>query len=38
MANYPRNYEWILSRFGTAMKAHRRLGEALLAAGPLEKS
>jgi alkylhydroperoxidase/carboxymuconolactone decarboxylase family protein YurZ len=37
MATYPKNYEWIYARFGKAMKAHERLGEELLAAGPLKK-
>ena len=37
MANYPKNYRWISSRFGKAMKAHQALGEALLAAGPLKR-
>ena len=37
MAEYPKNYSWIETRFGKAMKAHQRLGEELLAAGPLKK-
>ena len=37
MANYPKNYRWIASRFGKAMKVHQKLGEALLAVGPLKK-
>jgi alkylhydroperoxidase/carboxymuconolactone decarboxylase family protein YurZ len=37
MADYPKNYAWINSRFGKAMKAHQRLGEELLAAGPLKE-
>ena len=37
MAAYPKNYQWIFSRFGKAMKAHQKLGEALLEAGPLKK-
>lgn len=37
MATYPKNYQWISSRFGKAMKMHQKLGEELLAAGPLKK-
>lgn len=37
MAAYPKNYRWIFSRFRKAMKAHQKLGEELLAAGPLKK-
>lgn len=37
MAKYPKNYTWICSRFGKAMKAHQKLGEELLAAGPLKR-
>lgn len=37
MATYPKNYRWISSRFGKAVKAHQKLGEELLAAGPLKK-
>lgn len=37
MANYPKNYRWISSRFGKTMKAHQKLGAELLAAGPLKK-
>lgn len=37
MAKYPKNYTWIYSRFGKAMKAHQKLGEELLAVGPLKK-
>jgi alkylhydroperoxidase/carboxymuconolactone decarboxylase family protein YurZ len=37
MANYPKQYRWVTSRFGKVMKAHQQLGEALLAAGPLKK-
>ena len=37
MAAYPKNYQWILSRFGKTMKAHQKLGEEVLAAGPLKK-
>lgn len=37
MTKYPKNYRWISSRFGKVMKAHQRLGEELLAAGPLKK-
>ena len=37
MAEYPKNYTWIVSRFGKAMKTHQRLGEELLALGPLKK-
>ncbi|HEY6000901.1 MAG TPA: carboxymuconolactone decarboxylase family protein [bacterium] len=37
MANYPKNYRWITARFGKVMKAHQKLGEEVLAAGPLKK-
>jgi AhpD family alkylhydroperoxidase len=37
MKTFPKNYQWINSRFGKAMKAHQKLGEELLAAGPLKK-
>lgn len=37
MAKYPSNYRWIASRFGKALKAHQKLGEELLAAGPLKQ-
>lgn len=36
MADYPKNYAWIAARYGKAMKTHQRLGEELLAAGPLK--
>jgi len=35
MAKVPANYTWINSTFGKAMKSHERLGQELLAAGPL---
>lgn len=37
MTNYPTHYTWITSRFGRVMKAHQKLGEEVLAAGPLKK-
>ena len=37
MATYPKHYEWMTATFGRAMKAHQKLGEQLLAAGPLKK-
>ena len=37
MADYPKNYRWITSKFGKVMKAHQKLGEEVLAAGPLRK-
>jgi len=37
MADYPDQYRWMSSRFDKVMKAHQKLGEAVLAAGPLKK-
>ncbi len=37
MAEYPKNYAWIETKYAKAMKAHQALGAALLAAGPLKR-
>lgn len=37
MPKYPKNYSWISSRYGKVIKAHQRLGEELLEAGPLKR-
>lgn len=37
MAKYPKNYSWISARYGKVIKAHQRLGEELLEAGPLKR-
>jgi alkylhydroperoxidase/carboxymuconolactone decarboxylase family protein YurZ len=37
LASYPKQYRWISSRFDKVIKAHQKLGEEVLAAGPLKK-
>jgi AhpD family alkylhydroperoxidase len=37
MADYPKHYRWITTRFGKVMKAHQKLGEEVLSAGPLKR-
>ena len=37
MAEYPKQYRWVSSKFGKVMKAHQKLGEEVLAAGPIKK-
>lgn len=37
MATYPAQYTWMTKQFGKAMKTHQKMGQELLAAGPLGK-
>jgi alkylhydroperoxidase/carboxymuconolactone decarboxylase family protein YurZ len=37
MASYPKQYRWVSAKFDKVMKAHQKLGEEVLAAGPLKK-
>ena len=37
MAEYPRNYNWIMSKFGPVIQAHQQLGQELTKAGPVDE-
>jgi len=37
MSEYPRNYNWLVSKFDKVMKAHQNLGKELSEAGPLSE-
>jgi AhpD family alkylhydroperoxidase len=37
MAQYPKNYNWITSKFGQVIEAHQRLGQELTKAGPIDE-
>ena len=36
MAEYPKNYNWIMSKFGPVIQAHQQLGQELTKAGPID--
>ncbi len=36
MSQYPKNYNWLMSRFGKVLDAHQTLGKELQNAGPLD--
>lgn len=36
MAEYPKNYTWLMSEFGNVLEAHQELGKQLHAAGPID--
>ncbi|MDH3347136.1 MAG: carboxymuconolactone decarboxylase family protein [Desulfobulbaceae bacterium] len=36
MAQYPANYQWLTSQFGSVISAHQQLGKELVHAGPLD--
>lgn len=37
MAEYPKNYNWITSKFGRVIEAHQQLGQQLASAGPVDE-
>ena len=36
MSELPKNYRWLVNRFGDVLNAHQNLGKELLNAGPLD--